>query len=188
MTQSLILPMLETERLVLRPYAESDLEDYFAMLSDRKNMYYLDDIVTETMADAKKSLFEAIELMKSGAARRFALTLKGNPNIVGAVGYDVTAATPLGRIGHIGWFILPAYQNRGYITEAARRVLAFAFCDDNCIRITTGCYKENTPTQKVMAKIGFRLEADKIKAQYHDGIMKDRLEYAINKDEWEARA
>jgi ribosomal-protein-alanine N-acetyltransferase len=172
---------LETKRLVLRPYENSDLPVYHRILSDHENMYYLNDIVTETIAEAEQSLAEAISLMESGEARRFAVTLGGE--IIGAVGYDITETTPLGRIGHMGWFILPEHQNKGYITEAAKRVLAYAFEDDNCIRITTGCYKENIPTQKVIAKVGFRQEAHRIKAQYHDGKMKDRLEYAINKDD-----
>jgi len=176
--------MLETDRLILRPYEENDLSDYHYMLSDRKNMYYLNDIVTETLNEARESLSEAIELMKNGNARRFAVTVKGNPQIIGGVGYDITANTPLGRIGHMGWFLLPEHQNKGYITEAAKQILSYAFEEDNCIRITTGCYKENVPTQKVMSKLGFRKESDRIKAQYHDGHMKDRLEYAINKDEW----
>jgi RimJ/RimL family protein N-acetyltransferase len=37
---------------------------------------------------------------------------------------------------------------------------------------------------KVMEKAGFRKEGERIKAAYHDGAMKDRLEYAINKDEY----
>lgn len=178
---------LETERLILRPYEESDLSDYFNMLSDRKNMYYLDDIIMETLEDARQSLHEAIEFIENGNARRFAVRLKGNSKIIGGVGYDVTAKTPLGRIGHMGWFILPEYQNKGYITEAAKRALEYAFNEDDCIRITTGCYKENIPTQKVMEKVGFIFEAERIKAQYHDGEMKDRLEYAINKDEFFGR-
>ena len=125
------------------------------------------------------------ELMITGDARRFAVTIKGHPNLVGAVGYDITAKTPIGRTGHMGWFLLPEHQNRGYITEATKRVLAYAFDDDNCVRITTGCYAENIPTQKVIAKVGFIQEAEKYKAQWHDGKMKDRLEYAINKDDWE---
>jgi inorganic pyrophosphatase len=36
-----------------------------------------------------------------------------------------------------------------------------------------------------MEKAGFRKEGEGLKAQYHDGIMKDRLEYAINKDDFE---
>ncbi|MCL1863059.1 MAG: GNAT family N-acetyltransferase [Defluviitaleaceae bacterium] len=171
----------ETERLIVRPYEKTDLEEYHKMLSDKKNLYYIDDIITKTMEDAEKSLIEAIELMENGKARRFAITLKDCREIIGATGYDITDVTPLGRIGHMGWFILPEYQNKGYITEATKRVLDYAFKDDNCIRITTGCYRENIPTQRVMEKVGFRQEAERIEAQYHDGVMKDRLDYAINK-------
>jgi len=35
-----------------------------------------------------------------------------------------------------------------------------------------------------LEKAGFRKESEKLKAVYHDGVMKDRLEYAINKDEF----
>ena len=103
------------------------------------------------------------------------------------VGYDIIAKTPLGRIGHMGWFIFPKHQRRGYITEAAIRVLDYAFNEDNCIRVASGCYSENIPTQGVMNKIGFRLEGKRIEAEYHDGKMKDRLDYAINKNEWDSR-
>ena len=138
--------MLETERLILQPYQEGDLHDYFKLLSDRKNLYYLDDIVIDTLEEARLSLQEAIELMISDDVRRFAVALKGLSGIIGAIGYEVTATTPIGRIGHMGWFLLPEHQKNGYMTEAAKRVLAYAFDEDNCVRITTGCYKENVPT------------------------------------------
>lgn len=176
--------VLETKRLNIRPYEYNDLFDHFRMLSDRKNLYYLDDIVTETLEDASSNLQESIDLMQSGDARRFAITLKEEPAIIGAVGYDITTKTPIGRIGHMGWFILPEYQNQGYITEAAKRVLFYAFREDGCIRITTGCYKENVPTQRVMGKLGFRQEGHRVKAQWHDGKMKDRLDFAINNEEY----
>jgi len=35
-----------------------------------------------------------------------------------------------------------------------------------------------------MEKAGFKLEGERLKAAYHDGVMKDRWEYAINKDEF----
>ena len=175
---------LETKRLIIRPYEEKDLSDCYKILSDKENMYYLNDIAAETLEEARLSLQETIEKMQNGEARRFAVTLKESGRLIGGVGYEITETNPLGRVGNIGWFILPEYQNKGYITEAASSVLAYAFLQDNCIRVATGCYKENKPTQKVMAKLGFRQEADKIKAQWHDGKMKDRLEFAINKDEY----
>jgi tagatose 1,6-diphosphate aldolase len=123
-------------------------------------------------------------------ARRFCIVLKeyGNDKLIGGVGYEIAAVTPLGKIADpMGWFIMPEFQNNGYITEAAKCVLDFAFLQDDCVRVVTGCYKDNLPTQKVMDKVGFRKEGERFEAQYHDGKMKDRLEYAINKDEWEIK-
>lgn len=179
---------LETDRLILRQYKESDLLDYHKLLSDKKNMYFLDDITTNTLEESRESLKDAIEVNGQGKARRFGIELKEKSKLIGAVGYDITAETPVGRVGHLGWFIMPEYQNRGYITEAAKSVLEFAFLQDNCVRVTTGCYKDNIPTQKVMAKVGFRKEAEKIEAQWHGGQMKDRLEFAINRNEFMGNA
>jgi ribosomal-protein-alanine N-acetyltransferase len=173
---------LETERLILRPYEEADLPEYHRLMSDRKNMYYLDDIATDTLEESKESLMQAIALNTCNKVRRFCVAIKETGKLIGACGYDITDETPVGRIGHMGWFILPEHQNRGYITDAAKRVLAFAFLEDNCVRITTGCYKDNIPTQRVMAKAGFRKEAES--NQWHDGRMKTRLGFAINKKEY----
>jgi ribosomal-protein-alanine N-acetyltransferase len=175
--------MIETERLLLRPYEETDLRDYFRILSDAKNMYYLNDIITHTIEEARQSLAEAIGLNKIGKARRFCVILKENNENIGSVGYDTTEITPVGKIVHMGWFAVPKHQGRGYITEAAKKMIEFGFASDGCIRITTGCFSENIPTQKVMQKIGFRKEGEFIESQWHDGKMKDRQAWAINKKE-----
>lgn len=177
--------ILETERLILRQYEETDLSDYHKLMSDKENMYFLDDITTNTLEESRQSLKNAIEVNEQNKARRFCITLKGSNNLIGGVGYEIKTITSAGKVADpMGWFIMPEFQNKGYITEAAKRVLEFAFLQDNCVRVVTGCYKDNLPTQKVMEKAGFRKEADKPKSQYHDGAMKDRLEYAINRDEY----
>ena len=175
---------LETERLILRQYEEGDLRDYHKLMSDKKNMYFLSDITTDTLDESRGSLKEAIELDRQGKARRFCVELKETGRLAGGTGYDIITTTPIGKIGAMGWFIMPEYQNKGYITEAVKKVLEFAFLQDGCVRIVTGCYKDNIPTQKVMQKAGFRQEAEKIDAQWHDGRMKTRLEFALNRDEY----
>ena len=175
---------LETERLIIRPYEEKDLPEYFKLFSDKQNMYFLDDLILNTVEEAEKDLKNTIEINKTGKARRFCAALKEDDKLIGGLGYDVKTETPVGKIVHMGWFIMPEYQNKGYITEAAKKVLEFAFLHDNCVRVETGCYKDNIPTQKVMEKAGCRKEAERIKAQWHDGQMKDRLGYAINRDEY----
>jgi len=175
---------LETARLVIRSYEEKDLPEYHKLMSDKQNMYYLDDIITETLEESRESLKNAIEI-SGGKARYFAVTL--DDKLIGSCGYELEAGTPVGKVVSIGWFIMPEFQNKGYITEAVKKVLEFAFMRDNCVRVATGCYKDNIPTQKVMAKVGFRKEAERIQAQWHDGRMKDRLGFAINRDEYMRR-
>lgn len=172
---------LETERLIIRDLQESDLMNLHRLLSDKNNMYYLDDIVTNSLEESAQNLKLA---MANKDGHYFCLCNKNTGEYIGEVGYTITAETPIGKIVHMGYFILPEYHGRGYTTEAVRKVIEFAFMNDKCIRITTGCYKDNIPSMRVMEKSGFRKEGERIKAEWHDGQMKDRLDYAINKDEY----
>ena len=171
----------ETERLIVRDYVDSDLDGLHRLMSDKQNMYFLDDVITNTIDESKAQLQYA---MSNADGHYFAICDKHTGDYIGSVGYTYTDVNPLGKVGHLGFFILPEFHGKGYTAEAAKCTLNFAFKEDGCIRITTGCHKDNVPSQKVMGKIGFRKESERLKAQYHDGVMKDRLEYALNKDEW----
>lgn len=176
---------LESERLIMRNYRESDLHDYHKMMSDKKNMYYLIGLTTDSLEQARESMEDTIKCNAEGKSCRFCIALKETDRLIGAVGYEIPAITPVGKIADpLGWFMMREYQNNGYMTEAVRRVLEFAFLEDNCIRVVTACFKDNIPTQKVMAKVGFRKEAEKPSAMWLDGQMRDRLEFALNRDEY----
>jgi len=174
---------IESDRLILRDYKESDLEDMHRLWSDKSTMYYLDDIWCKTIDDT-------IGYLKTGIANSdghyFCICEKPNDRFIGSVGYTIVETTPLGKIVHMGCMLMPEYHKKGYAAEATKKVIEFAFTQDDCIRINTGCHKENDASRKVLEKAGFRREAEKLKAVYHDGVMKDRLEYAINKDEFKA--
>jgi len=156
-------------------------------MSDKENMYFFIPFgfVTNTIEESLEGLKNAIEFNAKDEGYRFCLTLKGTDKMIGGIGYTTATETPVGKIADpMGWFIMPEYQNKGYITEAAKRLLEYAFLQDNCIRVVTACFKENIATQKVMAKLCFRKEAEKLNAMWHDGKMRDRLEFAINKNEF----
>ena len=179
-----VYPMikLETERLILRDYKETDLGEMHRLWSDKAAMYHLDDILCHSIEDTAKYLKTGME---NSDGHYFCITEKPSDSFIGSIGYTITDTTPFGKIVHMGYMMLPNYHGRGYMTEVAKKMIEFAFTQDNCIRITTGCHKENVASHRVIEKSGFRKEAEKIKAVFHDGEMKDRLEYAINKDEWE---
>ena len=177
---------LMSDRLIMRNYHESDLDEYHILMSNKENLYYLTPLITFSHEESKESLKATIKINALEKARRFCITLKDNDKLIGAVGYEIADETPVGKVANpMGWFLMPEYHNKGYMTESVKRVLKYAFHEDNCVRVVTACFKENIPTQKVMVKVGFRKEAEKIEALWHDGRMKDRLEFAINKNEYE---
>jgi len=175
------MTILETDRLTIRDYKPTDIDDLHRLLSDKQAMYFLDDISTNSLEESAQNLETAL---LNADGHYFCICLKETGAYAGSIGYTITADTHLGKVVHLGYFLLPACHGNGYATEAARKVIEFAFVNDGCIRMTTACYKENRPSRRVMEKAGFRKEGERLKAQYHDGVMKDRLEYAINKDEW----
>lgn len=170
---------IETERLVLRDYELGDLDALHSLLSDTEHMYYLDDIATHSVEESAANLRA---VMANADGHYFCVTHKESGAFVGSVGYTITDDAP--KVVHMGYFILPKFEGRGYTTEAVRRVLDFAFNNDNCQRVTTGCYKDNAASRRIMEKVGFRplfKHSDPPITKLHDGRMKERLEYAMDK-------
>ena len=51
---------METDRLIIRDYNENDLTDMHSLWSDRETMYYIDDILCDTIEDTAKYLKKRI--------------------------------------------------------------------------------------------------------------------------------
>ena len=177
---------LETERLILRDYREDDFNEYYRLKADSKNMYYLQDIQLHTKEEAYDDFHKVLDDM-SKIDRKFYfmhIELKDSHEQVGSIGYTVMNDTPVGKIVHAGYFIYPDFWGQGYATEAFRRVLEFAFSENNVYRMSTGCLAENIGSERVMQKCGLIKEAEHIDYEWHDGKMKTRLEYRLLKREW----
>lgn len=177
---------LETERLILRDYVESDREDYFKLKNDSETMYYLQDIKVSSRQESDEEFEQVLEDAKRTDRTFYFLhmELKDSHEQVGSIGYTVKEKTPVGKIVHAGYFTYPKFWNNGYVTEAFRKVLEFAFTEDGVYRVTTGCLAENAGSEKVMIKCGLIKEAKHVDWEWHDGRMKTRLEYRLLKDEW----
>lgn len=179
--------VLETDRLILRDYRAEDRDAYFKLMSDTKTMYYLQDIQLFSKEEADKNFANILSDMKSENRKFyfFHVEIKSSHEQVGSVGYTVVDCTPIGKIVGAGYFTYPQFWNNGYVTEAFKRVLEFAFLENDVYRVTTGCLSENVGSERVMIKCGLIKEAEHIEWEWHDGKMKNRLEYRLLKSEWE---
>ncbi len=178
---------LETERLILRDYVPEDREDYIQLKSDPKTMYYLQDIQLHSRQEGEAD-FAGVLADAASTERRFVflrVERKDTGEQLGSVGYTVRSRTPLGKLVDAGYFYLPEFWGRGYGAEAFRRVLEFAFLEDNVYQVTTGCLRENRGSERVMQKCGMVLEAERPGWEWHDGAMKTRMEYRLLREEFQ---
>jgi RimJ/RimL family protein N-acetyltransferase len=177
---------LETERLILRDHTIEDFNSHHSLLSDENIMYYLQDIKTTTLEESKLNLLNAIEDICSNNRTKyfFRIENKVTNEHIGEIGYTVTDFTPVGKLVHLGYFTYQRHWNKGYVTEAVKEVIRFAFEDNDVFRISTGCIKDNLGSERVMQKCGMTKEAEFKMNEWHDGKMKDRVLYRLLKNEW----
>ncbi len=176
---------LETERTIIREPSINDLELHHRLFSDDKVMYYLQDIKTKSIEESRENLLASIEDIDSEDRKLyfFKIVEKNSFEHIGDIGYTVTHFTPIGKFVHLGYFIHEKFWSKGYVSEAVRELIRFAFEENDVYRISTGCLSENIGSEKVMQKCGFIKEAEHKNVQWHDGKAKTRVEYRLLKSE-----
>lgn len=114
----------------------------------------------------------------------FAVTLREDNTFIGMCGIHGHDRFARAEIGY--WMGVP-YWGKGYMTEAARRVVQFGFEEMNLTRIQATYLTENPASRRVMEKIGMTYEGTlRSYVQKHDED-KDLGMCAIIRSEWEAQ-
>lgn len=109
-------------------------------------------------------------------------TNAGPPKLIGGVSLSnmERGAAQKGRLGY--WLGLP-FARRGFMTEAARLVIAFGFETLLLHRIEANCMQDNEPSFKLLVKLGFEQEGFAKKFLKINGAWEDHLLWGKIKDE-----
>jgi RimJ/RimL family protein N-acetyltransferase len=147
------LPTLETERLRLRDWRESDLEPFAAMNADPVVMRHFPSVQTREQSDASVRRCQKIpETYPFGV---FAAETKADGRFIGFIGLAIPRFeahfTPCVEIG---WRLRADVWGQGLATEGAKRVLELGFGAANLTQIVAMTTLENIASQRVMQKIG----------------------------------
>ena len=144
--------MLTTERLIIRPFSESDYTDLYEYLSLQET-YRFEPGEPVSLEKAKQLCIE-----RSEGTDFHAVTLKdGNRKLIGHVFF--TQKEPKHFLTwEIGFIFNPAFQNMGYATEASRALIVHAFKKLNTHRVVGFCSTENIASQRVLEKCGMTRE------------------------------
>ncbi len=163
---------METERLILDRIRETDKEDYFNNIShDRK--------VLETFVCRYAESLETFDFSTYlGRDDLFAIRLKETGKLIGIILYfDETDDAC-----EIGYGIGPAHWNKGYVTEAVKRFLAYLFDEKGMHTVTASYFTGNDASRRVMEKCGMTYLRFSAREFEYLGEMRDLTYYAITKN------
>jgi RimJ/RimL family protein N-acetyltransferase len=143
---------LRTERLLLRPWRDSDRAPFAAINTDPKVMEHFPRTTTREESDAFAD--RIVARMERQGFGLWAVEVPGVANFIGFIGLNPADAV-LGRpVLEIGWRLAAEHWSRGYATEGARASLAHAFDvlgKDEVVSFTTTA---NQRSRHVMEKLG----------------------------------
>lgn len=149
---------LETDRLILRQWRQSDLDAFWAMGQDREVMEFLLPLANRAASDAvADKLKNHIEEHGFGF---WALEEKDGAPFIGFTGIlRVGDDLPFAPAAEVGWRLARAYWGKGHASEAARAALAFGFNEMKLDEIVALTVPANQRSQAVMARIGMSRNA-----------------------------
>jgi len=177
--------VLDTPRLLLRAFEDSDAAALFAVASNPNVTRY-------TLWDAHRSLEDCHTFLRDyvaanyliGVPDPYAIVLKEDGGLVGAVGAHW--ASEKNKCLEFGFWLAEPYWGRGLTAEAARALLNHLFAAYDVERVQAHCMAENVPSARVLEKLGLAYEGTHRSALFHRGRFWDLRMYATLRDEWTA--
>jgi RimJ/RimL family protein N-acetyltransferase len=179
---------IRTQRLILRPFAESDLEDLHAIQSRPEVARYLywEPRDREEVRLALLNMVRGWALTAEGDVLALAVVLPPAGTVIGDVILKWSSVAH--RQGEIGYVFHPRYGGQGFATEAAAAVLRLGFDDLRLHRIFGRIDGRNTASARVLERLGMRREAHFIQNEIVKGEWTDEVVYALTETEWRALA
>lgn len=182
--------MIETERLILRPFLESDAEDALEYLK-KPMVNCFACMKVNSLEEAKKAVLDRAK----DKELYFAIVLKENGKVIGEI--DAMPETPAPHEENAVldtfspcWMLNKNYQGKGYAYEAARAFFHYLFCEKDARRIYAYTEDYNVSSQKLCEKLGMRREGmfmefvSFINDENGNPIYENTIQYAILKKEW----
>ena len=158
-----ICPTIQTSRLTLRPFAETDLDRYFAIHDTaevRASLHTPDTYGREEAWTQMAAMLGQWALRNSG---QWAVELTQTGELIGRAGTHRPERTDWPGL-ECGWTFDPAHWGHGYATEAASATVDWAFANHGVDELVSVILPDNTASQAVAERLGFHLREERVLA------------------------
>ena len=148
--------VVETERLLLRPWTESDIPALIPLIGAREVAATTLRIPHPyTYEDAEAFLRHSREVNEGGQGVRLAVLLREDATLCGGIGL---VTEPRHQHAELGYWLGVPYWGKGYATEAARAVVDYGFNELKLHRIFASHFPNNPASGRILRKIGMTYE------------------------------
>jgi len=148
-----LVPELRTERLLLRPWRESDRDPFAALNADPVVMELFPATLSRSESDALVDTI--LDRWARGRPSLWAVEVPGRDPFIGFVGLlEPSFHAQFTPCVEIGWRLGAAHWGHGYAPEGARAALEFGFEVLGLDEIVSFTSASNVRSRRVMEKIG----------------------------------
>ncbi len=176
------LPILETERLILRKVTIEDIQDMYLYGSDEEVSKYVTWNTHETISDTKGFVEFVLNKYENKQVSPWGIECKENGKFIGTI--EFVWWQPNNKTAEIGYVISKDYWGKGLTSEVAKEIIKFGFEKMNLVRIQARCDVENIGSARVMEKAGMSFEGIIRKGIFVKGMHRDLKMYSILKEEF----
>ena len=173
--------ILKTERLILRPWKQKDLDDFYEYAS----VDGVGQMAGWLPHESKEKTQTILDSFISGK-KTFALELDGK--VIGSLGIELYKKEEFPELDKlqgrsIGYVLSKAYWGQGLMPEAVQAVQKYLFEDVGFDFLVVSHYVWNGQSRRVIQKSGFRyLKTIQLNTRY--GTTEDTLVYILKKEDW----
>lgn len=183
-----MMEMIETPRLILRPFKKADYPLILRISSDPGTVKYLYFWGRNGMTpeqDATRFMNHALKEWEKDPVvmREYCVILKETGEMIGDASVEIVDDDT----AEIGWILLPEHRGRGYATEAGRAMMDFGFLRYGKDRVIAHCDTRNDASQGVMRRLGMALahvEKEGRAPKFEGGPRGDEATYALSRVDW----
>lgn len=172
-------PILQTERLILRPFMLSDSKSVQKLAGDHRiadTTLNIPHPYSDGMAEAWIGSHREAFFNDNGIT--YAITKKGDDELIGAIGLMINR---LHRKAELGYWVGVEYWGQGYCTEATKTIIKLGFEKLDLNKIYARAFVTNIASWTVMEKAGMIYEGTLRQEIIKDGVPLDLKSFAIIK-------
>lgn len=148
----MLSPKIETNRLILRRYDESDIDAFYEILYDERLHKYI-SFPNLTKNEELEYIKNCMREVEESKYERWAIVLKENNITIGNI--SVNTVNKKHNYCNVGYVIRYHYCGNGYATEALKAVTDYLL-ESGYYLVECSCNELNKQSSRVMEKAGFK--------------------------------